>query len=699
MKALTQDEAVIHKALENSNISVIDGNRIKANVKQSGRSTIILREIPSDASEDEVREIFAFEGCKHISSMRSDIGDTWFIVMESEDDAKDTLIDLRLKKRLFRGNQVKGRVKSETIVRSFYPMTPAAPTLYPGMPSFPLGAPILGPGPGVPLMPAPMFGYGMVPNASGQMVPAMIPMQAPNLVPPIISAGDLNFNGTMELIDNTGIDAGVGAMQDYAGATGVDPNLDPTADSNGQMVNGVYKSNTNISNNNLKQKGNIGTGGSGGVTNPNQFINTKENSLNTASGTSNMTATNNNMKFPNKKSGPGTANGAAPVGNTNSAGGSGNNVGRKQGSGGVKGNNNFNSKPGASGGAGGYKSHDSHHHKAPPIEISSVNFPPLSGHDESSPVPTAGYTTAYTKYSLDEIINIVRDVNDTKLPESIKVSDHDIVMCESPNVDLLRRQRSRSIEETREHLKQGRPVHREAIAEGHATDYGSMIYGEGYQDASTAHSGGVSTSLSTVVGNEGTAAGNQNTAGTPSSPIFAAQQSTNIPFSKSGSGGGSWAAMLKSTTHLVPVAESPRPAASSSSANNKNSKTNHSSHNNSSSTAKKNTANHTNAASSGTSTSKANTEHVEKTVSSQSNQPSFTNSNTIIDPTATFMTDHTSSSNNSNSNNNIVDNNRPSHTATSAAAAVTGSISSSEMFSFTSMDSSLSFTGGAEHVS
>jgi hypothetical protein len=76
MKALTQDEAVLRKALENSTVTVID-DKIKANIKAAGRSTIILREIPSDAPEEEVREIFAFEGCKAISSMRSDIGDTW----------------------------------------------------------------------------------------------------------------------------------------------------------------------------------------------------------------------------------------------------------------------------------------------------------------------------------------------------------------------------------------------------------------------------------------------------------------------------------------------------------------------------------------------------------------------------------------------------------------------------------------------
>ena len=144
MKALTEDETILRKALETSNLTVID-DRIKANIKAVGRSTIILREIPSDATEDEVKEIFNFDGCKTISSMRSDIGDTWFVMMDSEEDAKDTLIDLKLKKRMFRGQPVKGRLKSETVVRSFYPVqaAPAMPPagIYPGMPmQFPSAA-------------------------------------------------------------------------------------------------------------------------------------------------------------------------------------------------------------------------------------------------------------------------------------------------------------------------------------------------------------------------------------------------------------------------------------------------------------------------------------------------------------------------------------------------------------------------------
>ena len=78
MKALTQDEAFLVKALETSSVVAVADGKIRAsNIKATGRSTIILREIPSDTPEEEVREIFNFENCKPIREMRSEIGDTW----------------------------------------------------------------------------------------------------------------------------------------------------------------------------------------------------------------------------------------------------------------------------------------------------------------------------------------------------------------------------------------------------------------------------------------------------------------------------------------------------------------------------------------------------------------------------------------------------------------------------------------------
>lgn len=61
-----------------------------------------------------------------------------FVVMETEEDAKDTALDLRLKKRTFRGQPVKARIKTEPVVRSFYPVTTVpVPPVYPMNPMIP----------------------------------------------------------------------------------------------------------------------------------------------------------------------------------------------------------------------------------------------------------------------------------------------------------------------------------------------------------------------------------------------------------------------------------------------------------------------------------------------------------------------------------------------------------------------------------
>ena len=57
--------------------------------------------------------------------------------MESEEDAKDTLLDLKLKKRTFQGSSVKARLKTETVIRSYYPS--AVPIG--GYPIMPYGGP------------------------------------------------------------------------------------------------------------------------------------------------------------------------------------------------------------------------------------------------------------------------------------------------------------------------------------------------------------------------------------------------------------------------------------------------------------------------------------------------------------------------------------------------------------------------------
>ncbi|RHY30807.1 hypothetical protein DYB32_004015 [Aphanomyces invadans] len=101
-----------------------EGDAIKPNIK-SERNTIILREIPSATDPKDVEAIF--EGCGTVASVRSDVGDTWFVTMATEEDAVNTLLALRSK--TFHDAPIKARLKSENVLRSFLPeSTPSANT-------------------------------------------------------------------------------------------------------------------------------------------------------------------------------------------------------------------------------------------------------------------------------------------------------------------------------------------------------------------------------------------------------------------------------------------------------------------------------------------------------------------------------------------------------------------------------------------
>ncbi len=124
MKSLTEDEAKVKQALEGSTVVSVVGDRIQMKIVKRG-GTIILREVPDDVEEAEVRAVFDFAGCKPVSSVKKDIGNTWFIMMESDEDAKDTIVNLTLQGRRLRDAPVKARLKQESS-RPVVPFNPNA---------------------------------------------------------------------------------------------------------------------------------------------------------------------------------------------------------------------------------------------------------------------------------------------------------------------------------------------------------------------------------------------------------------------------------------------------------------------------------------------------------------------------------------------------------------------------------------------
>ena len=83
------------------------------------RSTLILREIPSNTPVDEVKALFSKNfDLVQPSTVRSDIGDHWFIQFDQGDDCLKAFMWLNSQK--FNDKPIQKRIKSENILRGRY---------------------------------------------------------------------------------------------------------------------------------------------------------------------------------------------------------------------------------------------------------------------------------------------------------------------------------------------------------------------------------------------------------------------------------------------------------------------------------------------------------------------------------------------------------------------------------------------------
>lgn len=518
---LKGDESVLREALRDSVVCPVTADgRIKAAVKSGGRSTIILREIPADTPQEAVREIFNFDAMKtrNITSIRSDIENTWFVEMDSETDAKDTLLDLKLKRRTFNGESVKARLKTEVAVRSFYSQPPSVPVQatmggYPGVPVSPYGS--YGPNGspvGVPGGPS-VFGYPMI----QQVDPSLMAVNGGPM--PIPSDGSRGGGAYGMPVDGNVIHDGQKGQKNQSRGKGQD--IDRNANGGRSQQQGGSGRGSNDSNNRTQQGQQGGFGQTASRPNPKGSPNSRPG----ASASDRQQGTRGQAK---------SVKGAAPKA-----------------------------------AAGG--------HVPIPVDLTLQNFPPL--HVDETPVPEAGYQEPYAKYSADEIISIVSRVKDAPMPlyalngKPLNPAEHGHAMTATPNMDLLRRQRSFSIDETREQLQQGKPVHREAVAAG-AVDYASMNYGDprsGSVDETGLRDAVVSQPVTTeVISHRGSSR--------PSSQPGSAQRSRSNSFQQNqGNRGGrseqprganavpsasSWAALVKSSASSSTQTEPVKGAAS-----------------------------------------------------------------------------------------------------------------------------------------
>jgi len=137
VKQLSTDITFIVEVLKTSKeLLVHENGELVRPIVKAQRSTLILRDIKPDVPVADVEAIFKTPGCapfkrlvsphpvltptlsSHLNvvtfscSIKPDIGNTWFVAFENEDEALKTLEVI--KHQSFNGNPVQARVKSES---------------------------------------------------------------------------------------------------------------------------------------------------------------------------------------------------------------------------------------------------------------------------------------------------------------------------------------------------------------------------------------------------------------------------------------------------------------------------------------------------------------------------------------------------------------------------------------------------------
>jgi hypothetical protein len=96
IRDIAADADALINGLKDSKLLILDeaGARVKPNMSIE-RNSMILRDIPSDVSAEEIAQLFDPEYCAVPINIRSDIGQTWFVTFETEDDCLRSIMHIR----------------------------------------------------------------------------------------------------------------------------------------------------------------------------------------------------------------------------------------------------------------------------------------------------------------------------------------------------------------------------------------------------------------------------------------------------------------------------------------------------------------------------------------------------------------------------------------------------------------------------
>lgn len=139
IQMLTKDASTLLQAIKESDKVVVEEKQeedgtityIRSAFPLDQRTTIILREVAEETTEEDIRELFGTFSSS-ISSLRPDISNTWFISFADEDTTTDAFFFIRSGKKMLKGQPIQARVKSENLLNilTSQSATPNPPTSF-----------------------------------------------------------------------------------------------------------------------------------------------------------------------------------------------------------------------------------------------------------------------------------------------------------------------------------------------------------------------------------------------------------------------------------------------------------------------------------------------------------------------------------------------------------------------------------------
>lgn len=125
MKQLSADVDYILSAIKDSDKIIIDveKKRIKP-VPNVERTTLILRNIPSSATEESVRTLLSSVNVPSILAIRPDVGDNWFVTFENQESTRQAMESVKGLK--WESKTIGCAIKCESFLKALAVMPPNA---------------------------------------------------------------------------------------------------------------------------------------------------------------------------------------------------------------------------------------------------------------------------------------------------------------------------------------------------------------------------------------------------------------------------------------------------------------------------------------------------------------------------------------------------------------------------------------------